>query len=154
MYFSYRQFFIYDPYCEFFALRWSDAHSRQGFARTRSFVSMSSISNYGWATVLAGVRGFHEYERFDRVIAVPFTVSRGVVAVLGVEETGELERFLHLDTGEYKLTVAQAIYDDDSEEVVLAFEPVRERVMKSHIIVADAELDPPDPLVETAEPFR
>ena len=61
------------------------------------------------------------------------------------------ERNIALKPGNYRLVAAQQVLDDETEKIHLFFEPLTQPLERSAILVSDEALDPPSPLVETAE---
>ena len=110
--------------------------------------------------VLRVCAGIYEHNpSYERVIAVPFLVKSGQVEITGPEEVSG-QRKVSLAPGHYRLYAAQRIVTEDEENMImeqaidLFFEPLSSPAEKSEIIVADAELDPPDELLEDAEPME
>ena len=86
----------------------------------------------------------------ERVIRVPFYSPSGKVLIEGPEENSA--HTVIIDPGHYQLTSAQrANYDDEMLFLRLYFYKVEHPVTKSEIIVKDEQLNPPRPLLETAE---
>ena len=61
------------------------------------------------------------------------------------------ERGFPLPSGHYRLVAAQSVTGEDKESVALFFEPLTTELECSTILVADVELNPSPPLLETAE---
>jgi hypothetical protein len=150
MYFSYGQFMIYDKDVALPGCAWTDQHSDQGFARRESVVSFGTLLDFGYADVVAHLGAYQPAEEYERVIAVPFRVTSGEVIVEGPEETAP-ERTFALPPGHYRVVAAQYALSDDEETIDLSFEPVEAPLGRSTVLVADDNLNPPTPLVETAE---
>jgi hypothetical protein len=150
MYFSYGQFMVYDIDVISPWYAWTEGHYAQGFARRDSAVCFGSILDFGHADVTFVLGGYQPAQRFERVIAVPFTVVTGRVAVKGPEEF-DIDRLIELPRGYYCLTAAQQMLSDDLEDVHLFFESVAERQQVSSILVEDELLSPSYPLLETVE---
>ena len=150
LYFSYGQFMVFDSSVQLPGCDWTEAHVAQGFARRESAVNFSTLLQFGYAAV--GVsRGIYEPQHeYERVIAVPFRSTSGKVNVEGPEESPS-ERSFELLPGHYRLVAAQYVVGDDDEVVNLCFEPLVEALDRSTILVADATLNPPTPLVEIAK---
>jgi len=81
---------------------------------------------------------------------VPFLVASGRVVVDGPEEP-DLGRAFELPSGNYRLVSAQRVTGNEEEAFDLFFEALLEPLTQSAILVADAMLDPPTPLIELAE---
>jgi hypothetical protein len=132
IYFAYSQFQVFDK-AALAGHQWTQGHFDQGFARTGRSVSFGT-------------------DEHARVIEVPFEVSSGEVVVGGPEEFPvKPERVFQLPKGHYRLVAAQAVTDEDQEKIDLYFEKLAEPLTKSRIVVADDALNPPSPLLETAE---
>jgi hypothetical protein len=93
---------------------------------------------------------------FDRVIAVPFSTGSGKVAITGPEESDD--RHVLLEPGDYRLVAAQRLPGHGRSvshgielEVELVFAKLKTPLQRSEVLVADAELSPPQVLVEDAE---
>ena len=138
---------------------WSRVHSTQGFARRDSHVSFATLENYGTAALSVMLGVYSPRSEYQRVIEVPFRVIGNCVEILGPEEVPVVVRKVPLKAGDYRLTCAQWIPDPYGDlypqyplAVDLFFEKIDEPLAHSRIIIADAELSPPDVLVEWAEP--
>jgi hypothetical protein len=150
LYFSYSQFLVYDQSVQLPGCAWTEAHSAQGFARRRSAVCFGTIMEFGHANVTVTVGAYQPSEEYERVIAVPFVVTSGKVIVDGPEETN-VERSFDLPVGNYRLVAAQRVVGDEDEIIDLFVEQSVEFSERSVVLVADDGLNPPTPLVETAE---
>jgi hypothetical protein len=150
LYFSYRQFLVYDFSVKAPGCLWTEAHSVQGFARRESVVSFGTLLEFGYADVSYRRGPFQPHEAYERVIAVPLTVSTGKVIVDGPEEIN-IGRGFELPVGDYQIVAAQRVVGDGEELIDLFVETVDEPLRSSKVIVADALLNPPVHLVETAE---
>ncbi|MCI0333621.1 MAG: competence protein ComJ [Planctomycetes bacterium] len=153
LYFSYSQFMVYDSAVTLPGCAWTDAHSAQGFARRKSAVCFNSILEFGHADVTATQGLYQPNKKYERVIAVPFTVESSKVIVEGPEEF-DVGRTIALEAGNFRLVAAQYVVDDSQQKIDLYFEPRHEPLQSSEILVADELLDPPVPLVEIAEIAR
>lgn len=151
LYFSYNQFLVYDASVRLPACDWTEAHSAQGFARRESTVCFGSILEFGHADVTATLGCYKPRIGYERVIAVPFFVASGTVVVEGPEEAGP-KRCFKANPGSYRLTAAQLVLlgAEEAERIDLFFDELEEPVPSSVIVVADAALSPPHPLLETA----
>jgi Competence protein J (ComJ) len=148
LYFSYSQFMVYDVSVRFPGCAWTKEHMAQGFARRESTVNFSTPLEFGSADVtISGDYG--QRAEYDRVIAVPFLVTSGKVVVAGPEEW-EVERSFAMSPGNYRLVAAQVVTGDEQETIDLSFEPLAQPLERSSVLVADAALRPPSPLIETA----
>lgn len=150
LYFSYGQFIVFDQSVALPGCDWSDAHFSQGFARRNSTACIRTLSEFGHANVRVSMTQFAPKADHVRVIAMPFIVESGTVVVEGPEEVGT-NRTIKVPTGNYRLVAAQAASGEDEEAIDLFFERVVRPVQHSEILVRDDELDPPSPLIETAE---
>ena len=155
MYFSYSQCMILDCRVEDPTCAWIDDHVAQGFARRDSVVCLSTLYEFGEAEIRVHLGPYEANEAHSRVIAVPFKVVSGAVAVKGPEEFA-VDRHFEVTPGNYRLVMAQAalIVEDEEggEELIeLFFEPVDVAPSRSEILVCDEALNPPDVLIETAD---
>jgi hypothetical protein len=153
VYCSYSQLYVYDVSQEA-VFRWTDAHARQGFARQSSAACFRTLIPYGEAHVRAFFQSELVVEQYERVISVPFFAPTGNVVVRGPAEI-TLSRLLFIGSGNHTLTVAQRVTYDDEEDDRLFFDLFFNRSQslpaQSRVLVADAELDPPEVLIEDAE---
>jgi hypothetical protein len=129
---------------------WDEQHSAQGFARRESTVCFATLLEYGRAQVAVHQGPFRARPEYQRVIAVPFVVVSGHVAVEGPEET-DVQRSVFIPPGTYQLTAAQAIAGDNIEAIDLYFESLVRLPESSKILLADSSLNPRLPLKEWAE---
>ena len=153
MYYSYSQFLIFDAAVDSVGCEWTQQHNDQGFARRESVVSVAALSEFGDATVRfstsAAARGTN-WEGYERVILVPFSVSSGRVLVEGPEEHN-VGREIALPVGHFRLSIAQHVVSEERLEVLLIFEKVLVAELRSQIIVADNALKVSGNLLEFAE---
>lgn len=150
LYFSYSQFMVYDQCVRLPGCAWTDKHTAQGFARRESSVCFNTPLEFGLADVSVFLAAYQKQKNYDRVIAVPFLVQSGKVIVDGPEEL-DVDRTIALRLGNYRLTVAQCLLAEDKEAVDVFFEAVECPLARSEILLADEALDPPTPLIETAD---
>jgi hypothetical protein len=150
LYFSYRQFLVYDLSVRNPGCIWTDIHIAQGFARRGPVVSFGTLLEFGYADVSYCRGPFQPNEAYARVIAVPFVASTGKVMVDGPEEIN-VGRAFDLPVGSYQLVAAQYIVSDEEEVIDLFFENFEKPLGKSNVVVADGQLNPPACLIETAE---
>jgi Competence protein J (ComJ) len=151
LYFSYAQFLVYDQEFDTPGLRWSKNHYRQGFARRDSIASFRTFLEYGKAQVSI-ILGAYIPNNYSRVIAIPFQIVSGFVVVEGPEEFDS--RKTGINIGYYRLIAAQSPVEgqeDVDERIVLFFEARNSPPEPSEILIADDDLDPSEPLLETAE---
>ena len=149
--FGYSQFQVFDK-AALAGHQWTQGHFDQGFARTGRSVSFGTLLEFGHGAVLVHLGPYEGRDEHTRVVEVPFEVSSGEVTVGGPEEFPvKPERVFQLPKGHYRLVAAQAVTDEDQEKIDLYFEKLAEPLTKSRIIVADNALNPPSPLLETAE---
>src|SRR5262245_5420755 len=120
LYFSYSQFFVYDKSVPSVGCDWTKAHSDQGFARRESTVAFGTLLEFGHADVLVRREAYEARREYQRVIAVPFCVRSGEVAVEGAEEI-TIERTVALPPGHYRLVAAQHVTGADNEAIHLYF---------------------------------
>jgi hypothetical protein len=153
LYFSYSSFAVYDQAVPLSGLDWKEAHVGQGFARRDSVVNFGALLEFGHAFVLVRNAAYEPRSYYERVIAVPFLVTSGRVQIDGPEEY-PIDRGVDLTPGNYRLIAAQyVIHDVDlegEEGIDLFFEPLAARLERSEILIADDELNPTYPLLETA----
>jgi hypothetical protein len=149
LYFSYSQFMVYDATVRLPGCAWTDGHSAQGFARRESVVNFGTLLEFGSARTTASVADYRRRDSDERVIAVPFLVVSGRVCVDGPEEI-DIGRCVDLPPGDYRLVAAQRVVNDEEQEIDLFFEARATPLDCSAILVADAELQPPSPLLEVA----
>jgi hypothetical protein len=150
LYFSYKQFIVYDERVRLPGCDWTDKHSAQGFARRESIVSFGTLLEFGYAETAIIRGGYQSQRKYERVIAVPFLVTSGKVIVCGPEELNDERKRFDLATGSYRLVAAQHVTGDEEEAIDLFFEPLAEPLEQSAILVADDGLNPPASLLETA----
>ena len=101
LYFSFGQFMVYDESVKLPGCAWTNKHTAQGFARRKSTVNFNTPLEFGYADVVVA-SAYQRREEFERVIAVPFLVTSGIVIVEGPEET-EPTRMVALPPGDYRL---------------------------------------------------
>jgi len=157
--FSYNQFMVFSADLDLaeLAMDWTQEHVDQGFARRKSIVSFSTITQYGQADLNVYLARFEDTASYQRVIAVPFYSPIARVVICGPEEVGS-EHFLTVETGYYRLIEAQKLlqpheYTGDLGHIAvdLYFELVEKPLETSQIIVCDSMLSPPRDLLEYAE---
>jgi len=150
IYFSYGQFLVFDSSVELPGLDWTDAHSKQGFARRGRNVAFATILNHGTARVRLFFSSFEPSDSYERVIEVPIFLPSGDVVVGGTEEFDDINRVI-VEAGHYRLTCAQSRDGEQGESIDLFFERTRDPITTSRIIHADSEIDVPSTLLEIAE---
>ena len=145
--YSYNQLVVYDSWVDLPGNDWSETHFNQGFSRTASSVSFRTLLDFGCAQVQVFDEQYETDESDVRVIEVPFFTGSGKVFVEGPEENSP--NAVQIQPGLYTLTAAQrANFGDDTLSVRLYFSRIGATSGKSRIIVRDAELDPPEHLLE------
>lgn len=149
LYFSYSQFMIYDEDELLPGCNWTEQHSAQGFARRESVVNFATLLEFGSAVVHVFSTSYQPRDQYNRVIAVPFRVSSGIVMVGGPEEF-DLKRNFKLSPGYYRLVAAQYVVENDEEIIDLYFESRSLPLEQSTLLVVDALLNPPKLLIEDA----
>ena len=150
MQFSYGQFMVFDDAVRLPGCAWTRAHTAQGFARRESSVCFGTLLEFGIAEFECVLEGpALKLERFERVIAVPFLVTSGVVRAEGPEETTAQTPF-SIPCGKYRLTAAPARRGSGVLRMVIRFERSVE-ISRSEIIVADRQLAPGGVLLEDAD---
>jgi len=159
LYFSYSQFMVFDASVKLPGCDWTDAHISQGFARRHGVVAVSTLLEFGTARVAVTLAAPdpHSLQAYTRVIAVPLAVTSGTLSIQGPEEDAGT-RQVRVAKGHYRATIAQVVRDaehgddeDEKEDIRIWFEKVDVPVMRSRLLVMDDGLDPPTPLVETAD---
>lgn len=150
LYFSHRQFFVFDKSVALPGCAWTDVHFRQGFARRQNNVCFGTLMDFGEGQLSVYLGPYSSAGRHNRIIAVPIELLSGEVVIAGPEEFEDV-RVLRLTPGHYRLTAAQVAIDEESERIDLYFETLGEPISRSQIIVADEELAPLTPLLETVE---
>jgi hypothetical protein len=151
LYFSYNQFLIYDESVELPGCDWTDKHVAQGFARRDSIISFGTLLEFGYADATLFSGEFQAHRDYQRVIAVPFLVTSGRVIVCGPEELNAQRQRFNFSPGSYRVVGAQRASGGEEETIDLFFEPLREPLPRSTILVADVALNPPATLLETAD---
>jgi len=124
----------------------------QGFARRSSTASFATLLDAGGASVSVFLSSFPAGTQYDRVICVPFNAQSGRLG-LGAPDDWPHANGFTIEPGHYRLCVAQRIVAEDEEAIDLFFEKVVEPITKSAVMVCDANLKPPDVLLEdSSEP--
>jgi hypothetical protein len=134
-------------------IEWTDVHSAQGFARRETVIAFGSIVQSATARLQVFLGPFVPDPAYARVQRVPLRVGSGVVSVAGPWD-GRGGTKVSVTPGTYCVVAAQRFVGDEEDEeeaVDLFLEPTTEWPGRSEIIVADAALDPPPVLVETAD---
>lgn len=137
--FSAGQIMIFDPEAEL-AGQWTERHLNQGFLRSDGHVSLRTLPGSGELLVRAFCSPYVPLVEDARVIAVPFRVTSGKVGIG--------EQVIDVAAGTYRLVTCQRFFDGD-EDLDLFFERVDLPRQRSEILVADRELQPELPLLET-----
>lgn len=150
MYFSYSQFFVFDKSVKLPGCEWTDGHFKQSFARREQNVCFGTLLEFGHAEFVVHLGRYVESSDYARVIQVPFEVTTGEVSIGGPDEYPN-EHSVPIPNGHYTLVAAQAVTDDEHENIALFFERHSEQSKESRIIVADDALEPPHPLLETVD---
>ena len=148
-YFSHSQFMVYDASVELPGCKWTEAHSRQGFARRESTACLGALLEFGHARVEVDTGPFVPRPEDERVISIPFFAKTGRVVVSGPEE--DIMHLVRLGCGHRRLTVAQSVVNDEPESIRLTFERVDEPDPASRILKSDPGWTPPSTLLEDAE---
>jgi hypothetical protein len=146
--FSYSQFFVHDAGIRNPACEWTEAHSRQGFARRAGVAAIGTLLEYGTAQVTVEI-GSPQLQLFERVVAVPLEIKGGAIAVDGPEEDFGV-REMPIKNGHYRATIAQRIIDGSAEQIGIWLEEVAVPLEHSQLLVIDEALKPQFPLLETA----
>jgi len=163
MSFSHSQFAVFDAsVAQPFSFHWQQVHVDQGFARRARNVCFGTLIEFGLADLSIHFGPFSRALDAERVIEVPLYVTSKEVGIEAVEEWGTYRRRVKVEPGHYRLVVAQSIqdvYDDYGadgyrEQIDIYLERLRQPLQRSSILVADAALNPPDVLVEHADPLE
>ena len=132
---------------------WTDRHYNQGFLRNERHLSLRTLGGSGHVLVRAYASHYLPLADDDRVIAVPFRVTSGEVRVMAPDDVLLAEHVLSLGAGDYRLVTCQRFFDDDDikgdQDLDLFFERVDLPRQRSEILVADGELSPEMPLLES-----
>ncbi len=150
IYFSYNQFNVFDRSVKLPGCAWTDGHYKQGFARRQRNVAFSTLLEFGHGDLAVHLAPYAEKHAYQRVIEVPIEVPSGEVVLEGPEEDPD-KRTVQMPCGHYRLIAAQAVTGEDREAIDVYFERLSQPLARSRIIVADDELDPPSPLLESVE---
>ena len=128
---------------------WTDQHSAQGFIRRDGVVCFGTLLECGTAHVEI-IHGDYVSGEFERVIRCPIHVTSGSVWVTGPEIWPEPSDYrVLLSPGLFAVTCAQSVSGDDELRVALYFHSTD--ITHSRILVADPDLRPCFPLLETGE---
>ena len=149
IYFSYGFFMVYDSADDNPVFDWTDAHVRQGFARSDTAVCFQSLVEFGDAEVRIFKTGFERQPDHVRAIQVPIRIASGSVGVEGPEDFGEGAR-LTIEASTYLLAAGQT---KESRRIDLYFQATDFLLGESSILLQDDELDPPSPLLERCHPI-
>ncbi len=158
IYFSYSQFFVYDAAVEGeVGPAWTEAHTRQGFARRASTVSFGTLAEFGEAELKVYGGCISDAKQYTRAIEVPLYVPTGRVSIDGTDEL-PIDRHVMLEPGHYSLVAAQQIvykarheYEDNVIAIDLFFQKREVPLSSSRILIADETMPPTGILLETAE---
>ena len=146
---DYNQIPVFDPSLDELFNLWSDNHVKQGFSWRQGSVSFGTISDqYEWDFDLY-VKKFEKNveTEYIRIIRVPFMVGEG-----GVEIGLITSQAFDIPPGPYALTFCIAKNKETSKfRGMLYFESVEE-LPDAEILMQDPELEPPIPLIMTADP--
>lgn len=145
---DYHQIAVFNPTLKAPFNDWTEVHIRQGFAWRPGSASFGTLSQAGQFKVRVSIpKSVLLPEGSVRAISVPFAVDPNGVEVGGVFDTVRLG----IPAGQYQLVfVIQKLADQESE--VYHFQFVAADQPDPCILLADAELEPPDELCMTAEP--
>ncbi len=150
IYFSYNQFHVFDASVKLPGCAWTDGHFKQGFARRPQNVNFGTLLEFGEGDVAVHLGSYEERDEHERVVEVPLEVASGEVVIGGPEEYPN-KHIITVPTGHYRLVAAQSVTDDAREAIDLYFEKVPEPLKRSRILLADGGLEPPGPLLESAD---
>jgi hypothetical protein len=146
--FSSGAFYIVDENREPINFEWENEHVRQGFARGQGFIAVVTLIQWGNADVeiKTTINTLSPMKEAQRVIAVPITVSSRAVTISSVDDPWG--QSYELNPGFYRTLISQSIAGEERERIEIIFEKSESEVIQSAVLVADAGLDPPYPLME------
>jgi hypothetical protein len=147
--FSHSQFFVYDAGLVSPACEWTEPHRKQGFARRDRTIAVGALLEFGSADVRIALGAPSNFEDCERVLAVPLEIETGAISIDGPEE-GARVRSVNVKNGHYRVTIAQKVIDEISEEISIWLERLDIPLRRSELLIADVALNPSAPLVETA----
>ncbi|MCG3132764.1 MAG: hypothetical protein FLDDKLPJ_03630 [Phycisphaerae bacterium] len=136
---------------------WSDAHVRQGFSWRQGSVSFGTFDSIDMLLEVQIVADWKPRDDALRIIQVPFAVNGS--GTLLIDSLG-MEHYVSVPVGEYCLIYEHGLLrgpgvgkvkSDEKLWGLLTFIPGD--IPEPKIVLADEELDPPNPLVMTAEPI-
>jgi hypothetical protein len=110
-------------------------------ARISGLLSDTNLVEFGWVEIAISLAEYVPHRKYQRVVAVPFLATSG--------------RILVHAQGFFCLVAAQWIIDNDAnaseaqQAIDLFFEAKCGPLERSSVLVIDAELSPPTPLLET-----
>lgn len=149
---SYGQLAVFNEHVENPFNDWTDAHVAQGFAWREGSASFRTLQESGLHRVAVAVEPVRPLAPSNavRIIEVPFLVtSEESVEVSGIVSSAAF----HIPAGRYQLFVEMSSGGNTYEgDVKLVFVPGGPRAFK--VLLADAELNPPDELVTEALPAQ
>ena len=147
--FAYSQFFVYDANVVSRGCEWTERHSKQGFARRDGVVAIGTLLEFGEADVGVTFDIPANVGTYERAIAVPLRIRGAAIVVDGPEEVGRVRR-IAVPNGHYRVTIAQKVMSETREQVGIWLQKVDLPVVRSELLVVDEELEPQEPLLETA----
>ena len=150
--YSYGQIMVFDAGAEMQG-NWTERHFNQGFLRNDRHLSLGTLPEAGHVLVRAFSSPYVPLAENNRVIAVPFRVTSGHVRVTAPDEVLIGEHDIALPVGDYRLVTCQRFFEGDNingdQDLDLFFERVDLPRQRSEILVADRDLRPELPLLET-----
>jgi hypothetical protein len=149
MYVSFSQLIISDITVSKPGCHWTAAHVAQGFARRVDAISFLTLIEFGESRIQVVIGKLESSGGYVRVVGVPFQTTSGQVAIRTPEASEPAT--IEIMPGHYWVCCAQSLDDTGGHEIALSFERVDEPLQRSRVILADAELNPGEELVETAE---
>lgn len=147
--YSYNQVVVFDDSESAPGSLWNDEHWSQGFARREKTVSFATLEQAGKASVKVLLGWPNDLRSAARVIAVPLQVPSGTLHIEGPEEYPAF-RAVNVKPGTYMVALAQK--SDGAGNLTFELFLDKRTEERSRILKADDALNPPENLMETAEP--
>jgi hypothetical protein len=158
IYYSYGQICASDEALEpASTIMWTKDQNAQGFSRGHFEVDFATLYDFGWAQFQVFKGPFRKLRPYHRAILTSIHVPSAVLYVNGPDEGYDFRPF-KLEAGHYEIACAQESLgggDDHSPEGILLIHMFLTKIAgplsKSHILIADERLHPPEPLIEILE---
>jgi hypothetical protein len=148
--FSNGVFYILDKKQEMIMYDWDTVHVQQGFVREKGFIAVATLLPWGIANleVVTTTNDMYDFEDAQRLIAIPLTVTGDSIVISSLDEPWG--QSFELSPGFYRVFIAQKALGEGTEVINIVLEQQQLEVQKSIILKVDPQLDPPNPLIETA----